>query len=192
MTPPDAEQYPGFEQEEEVPSRFHALREYAKSIGLALGVALVLRFFFVEAFALPVGNSNLLYDVAPDDHVFVLKPIYLFSPPSRGDVLLFSRAGEHYFSRVLGLPGERIDVSSAGTRVDGTLLPEPYVLVRGTTSYSLIVPERHVFVMADNRAAPQAGSTYWGAIPYDEIVGKFWVRWWPWRRIGRIKLPEQP
>jgi signal peptidase I len=177
-------------EQDEKPER-SKLRQYAESISIAVFVALVLRVFVVEAFQLPEANANLLYDTAPFDHLFVVKPAYLFSPPARGDLILFSRGGHDYISRVVGLPGERIDVSSAGVRINGHLHRERYVLTQGLSSYTVVVPDRNVFVMADNRAASFAGSLYWGAIPFDEIRGKYWLRWWPWRRIGTVKLPPE-
>jgi len=148
--------------------------------------------FFIEAFTMPEDTATLIYDTAANDHCFVLKPAYLFSPPARGDLILLSRSGLDLVSRVVGLPGERIEVSPAGLRINGQLKSERHLLLQRLTPYSVVVPDKHVFVLPDNRAVARgAGSSYWGAIPYDEIKGKYTFRWWPWARIGWIKAPEE-
>ena len=170
-------------------------RQYIKIIMTSIIAAAALKTFFLESFSVTRSTSELLYDTSHDDHLFLLKPAYLFSSPARGDLISFSWRGERRISRIVGLPGETVDISPGGTRIDGKLLKEPYALVYGLSTYRVIVPKRHVFVEPDNRAMLVGkyirGSAYWGAIPYDEIGGKYWLRYRPLRRIGFIKQPRE-
>jgi signal peptidase I len=123
-------------------ARKSAARQYAESIGLALAVALLLRAFVVEAFQIPSGSMIPTLDVG--DHIFVSKFSYAvgipftnakiaeFGKPKRGDVIVFKYPPDQnvdYIKRVMGLPGETIEVRHNEVFIDGRslareLLPE--------------------------------------------------------------------
>lgn len=113
-------------------ARKSTTREYAESIGVALAVALLLRAFVVEAFQIPSGSMIPTLEVG--DHIFVSKFAYSigipftntkiveFKPPARGDVIVFKypRGQEtDYIKRVIGLPGDRIEVRNNVVIVNG-------------------------------------------------------------------------
>jgi signal peptidase I len=124
-------------------ARKSAARQYAESIGLALAVALLLRAFVVEAFQIPSGSMIPTLDVG--DHIFVSKFSYAvgipftnakiaeFGKPKRGDVIVFKYPPDQnvdYIKRVMGLPGETIEVRHNEVFINGgplarELLPEP-------------------------------------------------------------------
>jgi signal peptidase I len=113
-------------------ARKSAARQYAESIGLALGVALLLRAFVVEAFQIPSGSMIPTLEVG--DHIFVSKFSYavgipftnakiaLLGTPKRGDIIVFKYPPDQsvdYIKRVVGLPGETIEVRHNEVFIDG-------------------------------------------------------------------------
>jgi signal peptidase I len=113
-------------------ARKSATRQYAESIGLALGVALLLRAFVVEAFQIPSGSMIPTLEVG--DHIFVSKFAYAISipfsnakiaelgKPKRGDIIVFKYPPDQnidYIKRVMGLPGETLEVRHNEVFIDG-------------------------------------------------------------------------
>jgi len=115
-------------------------REYAESIGVAVAVALVLRFFVIEAFKIPSGS--MIPTLAIGDHIFVAKYAYgpllprsdtrLYErlPPARGDVMVFKfpeNKDQDFIKRVIALPGDTLEVVSGRPVINGWLVPSCYV-----------------------------------------------------------------
>jgi signal peptidase I len=116
------------------------LREYTESIGFAIAVALVLRFFVIEAFKIPTGS--MIPTLMVGDHIFVAKYAYgpllprsdsrLYSrlPPERGDVMVFKfpeKKDQDFIKRTIALPGDRLEVVDGRPIINGMLLPHCYV-----------------------------------------------------------------
>jgi signal peptidase I len=121
-------------------ARKSAARQYAESIGLALGVALLLRAFVVEAFQIPSGSMIPTLEVG--DHIFVSKFSYavgipftnakiaLLGTPKRGDIIVFKYPPDQsvdYIKRVVGLPGETIEVRHNEVFIDGRPMAREHV-----------------------------------------------------------------
>jgi signal peptidase I len=187
--------------------RKSTLREYFESIVIAVILALFIRTFVVQAFKIPTGSmeNNLLIG----DHLLVNK--FVFGPTEsrlerallpvgqvkRGDVIVFKYPEEpdrDFIKRVIGLPGETLELREKKVYINGTPLDEPYVhflqppsaesALHETTSYDVrerygpvTVPADHYFVMGDNRDNSQ-DSRYWGFLPRDYIKGKALVIYW--------------
>jgi len=183
------------------------IREYFESIVIAVILALFIRTFVVQAFKIPTGSmeENLLIG----DHLLVNK--FIFAPTAtaierallpvksinRGDVIVFKYPEEpdrDFIKRVIGLPGESVEVREKKVYVNGTALDEPYahyLLPVSTasefhevTSFDVrerygpvTVPSGHYFVMGDNRDNSQ-DSRYWGFLPRDYVKGKALVIYW--------------
>jgi signal peptidase I len=183
------------------------IREYFESIVIAVILALFIRTFVVQAFKIPTGSmeENLLIG----DHLLVNK--FIFAPAAtpierallpvksinRGDVIVFKYPEEpdrDFIKRVIGLPGESVEVREKKVYVNGTALDEPYahyLLPVSTasefhevTSFDVrerygpvTVPSDHYFVMGDNRDNSQ-DSRYWGFLPRDYVKGKALVIYW--------------
>jgi len=113
-------------------ARKSTLREYAESIGVAIAVALLLRAFVVEAFQIPSGSMIPTLEVG--DHIFVSKfsyglsipftdtKILQYGQPARGDVIVFKFPNDHstdYIKRVVGLPGDAVEVRQGQLYVNG-------------------------------------------------------------------------
>ena len=183
------------------------VREYFESIVIAVVLALFIRTFVVQAFKIPTGSmeNNLLIG----DHLLVNK--FVFGPSAsglerallpmgtirRGDVVVFKYPEEperDYIKRVVGLPGETIELKAKKIHINGTPLDEPYVhfleppgmgvnaheitLVDVRERYGPVtVPPNQYFVMGDNRDNSQ-DSRYWGFLPRDYVKGKALVIYW--------------
>ena len=182
-------------------------REYFESIVIAVILALFIRTFIVQAFKIPTGSmeQNLLIG----DHLlvnkFVLGPtasglertLLPIGTVKRGDVVVFKYPEEperDFIKRVIGLPGETIEVREKKVSINGTPLDEWYTHFlepAGSSSefheitsfdvrerYGPVkVPENQYFVMGDNRDNSQ-DSRYWGFLPRDYIKGKALVIYW--------------
>jgi signal peptidase I len=184
------------------------VREYFESIVIAVILALFIRTFVVQAFKIPTGSmeNNLLIG----DHLLVNKFVYgptatgieekilPIQPIRRLDVLVFKYPEEpdrDFIKRVIGLPGETIELKNKKVFVNGQPLDEPYVQFLepptdpqpGDADFTdfdvrrrygpVTVPANHYFVMGDNRDNSQ-DSRYWGFLPRDYIKGKALMIYW--------------
>ena len=187
-------------------STFHksTVREYFESIVIAVILALFVRTFVVQAFKIPTGSmeNNLLIG----DHLLVNKFIFGPEPTAleravlpirnirRGDIVVFKYPDEpqrDFIKRVIGLPGETIELRNKKVFVDGRELNEPYVHfleasheASEVTSFDVRerygpvqVPDGQYFVMGDNRDNSQ-DSRYWGFLPRHYVKGKALVIYW--------------
>jgi signal peptidase I len=183
------------------------LREYFESIVIAVILALFIRTFVVQAFKIPTGSmeNNLLIG----DHLLVNKMVYApamsgierallpTSSIKRGDVIVFKYPEEpdrDFIKRVIGLPGETLEVREKKVYINGKPLDEPYVHFLQPPSSSsewsevtsfdvrerygpVTVPADQYFMMGDNRDNSQ-DSRYWGFLPRDLVKGKALVIYW--------------
>lgn len=93
---------------------------------------------------------------------------------------------EYYVKRIIGLPGDHVEMRSGFVYINGGLLDEQYPVIRDTTDTSFEVPEKSVLVLGDNRP-DSYDSRFWGFVPYDSIVGRAVAIYWPLSRAGSIK-----
>ena len=107
-------------------------------------------------------------------------------PPKRGEVIVFRfprDPSKDFVKRVIGLPGEEVEIRSGMTYIDGSPLEEPYLTVRDDSTLGPITMKgKEYFVMGDNRRSSN-DSRAWGAVPEQNVVGKVWLIYWPFSRI---------
>ena len=184
--------------------RKSTLREYFESIVIAVILALFVRTWVVQAFKIPTGSmeNNLLIG----DHLLVNK--FVFGPTAssvdravlpvrdirRGDIVVFKYPDEperDFIKRVIGLPGDTLELKSKKVYVNGQPLDEPYVhFLTPTTEGAEVtsqdvrerygpvtVPNDQYFVMGDNRDN-SSDSRVWGTVQHDFIKGKALIVWW--------------
>jgi signal peptidase I len=182
--------------------------EWIAVIGGALVVALVIKTFLIQAFYIPSGSMEPTLDIG--DRVLVNKLSYRLHDVNRGDLVVFeanegagdcgqpvseaaaaeSESGiKDLIKRVIGLPGDEIDLRDNQVLIDGHVLEEPYLpegtvtAPTGSIEFPFTVPEGCVFVMGDNRTDSR-DSRIFGPIDEDQIVGRAFVRVWPLGDIG--------
>jgi len=117
-----------------------------------------------------------------------------FREPQRGDVVVFhawhSAGEEDYIKRVVGLPGDVVEIRDGGVYLNGSRYDEPY-LDQSTQSTlgPTVVPEGTYFVLGDNRGN-SSDSRLFGPLPEGKIVGRAWLRYWPPEVAGFVGKPE--
>ncbi len=137
------------------------------------------------------------YDVNWTSHLFGNKGsdpqmVSLFHPPQRGDIIVFQYpldTSKDYIKRVIGLPGESVQIKKKdGVYVNGKKLDEPYIkeLADYPDTNPVTVPPNSVFVLGDNRNN-SSDSHIWGFVPYENIIGKAWLCYWPTQYWGFIQ-----
>ena len=105
-----------------------AFREYAEAIIMALILALFIRTFIVQAFKIPSGSMEETLQIG--DHILVNKFLYRFSRPKLSDVIVFKYPWEEnrdFIKRIVGLPGDQVEIQNQQVFVNGRLLEEPYI-----------------------------------------------------------------
>lgn len=130
--------------------------------------------------------------------VLVNKLAYRIGSPSRGDVIVFRNpynTDEDYIKRVIALPGDTIEIRNQDILINGVVQKEPYpqnMLLPNTYFGPVQVPPDHLFVMGDNRPNSRDSRSF-GALPEDLVIGKTWVRVFPFSDFGPIaKYDLQP
>ena len=115
--------------------------------------------------------------------------------PRRGDVIVFlypRNPKKDFVKRVIGLPGDKVEIRQGVVYVNGLRLEEPYPVIPDTSSMPpKTVPEGHLFVLGDNRPN-SSDSRFWGMLPMDHVIGKAWVVYWPPQRWGLVRFPRPP
>jgi signal peptidase I len=185
------------------------VREYAEAAVIAVILALLIRTFVVQAFKIPSGSMEPTLLVG--DHILVNKFIYgvkipfirntliPISKPQRDDVIVFiypHDTSKDYIKRVVGLPGDRIEIFDRKININGTLYDDKhgvYAEVRNEGSLNMakkrnrpiIVPENHLFVMGDNRDH-SSDSRVWGFVPLKSVKGKAFIIYWSWPHWKRF------
>lgn len=170
------------------------LREAAETIVLAVVLFLLLQLV-VRNFRI-LGDS-MLPTLETGQFVLVERVSYWFSAPRRGDVVIFEypRAPqEDFIKRIIGLPGETVEIEGGSVYINGNLLVEPYLAGQPTLTYRpirLTLGPDEYFVMGDNRAA-SSDSRSWGPLPRRNIIGRAWLCYWPPSRWGVIRRATYP
>ena len=180
-------------------------REYTEAILIALVLAFIIRSFIVQAFKIPSGS--MIPTLLVGDHILVNKFIFgpqvpftkirLFSlqKPKRGEVVVFLEPTERkkdFIKRVIGLPGETIQVINRKVHINGKPLNDEdfayYAnsrFVRGLDNFGpLKVPEDSYFMMGDNREN-SSDSRVWGPVPFELMKGKAFMIYWSWNGPDR-------
>lgn len=192
--------------------------EYSEMLIVAIVLALIIRSFVVQPFRIPSGS--MMNTLLNGDYLlvtrfnyaikipFVDKEILRTGEPGHGDVIVFKYpkdVSQDYIKRVVGLPGDTIEIRNKQLFRNGRLVKEPYV--RHSSPWSrdaeagmapITVPEDKYFVLGDNRD-DSADSRVWGFVPRDNIHGKAWIIYWSWgswsdirwSRIGTLLYPDE-
>jgi signal peptidase I len=155
------------------------LREVVETVVLTLVI-----FFLIQTVVrnFRVVGTSMEPNLHTGEYLIVDKISYRLSPPQRGDVIVFEppvNAEGDYVKRIIGLPGELVEVRNGQILINGKPIKEPYVV--RPASYSMdarrVGPDE-LFVLGDNRNM-SSDSHSWGMLPMDKVVGKALVSYWP-------------
>ena len=115
---------------------------------------------------------------------------FAIHPPRRGEVIVFrfpKDLSKDFVKRVIGLPGEEVEVVSGTPYIDGVPMVEPYLKSSDrSNSSALLLGDGEYFVMGDNRRSSN-DSRNWGAVPEENILGKVWVAYWPFTQAKLLE-----
>jgi signal peptidase I len=185
------------------PKRKSTIREYTEAILIALLLALFIRTFVVQAFKIPSGSMKNTLLIG--DHILVNKFIYgVKNPlngntwipvkePKRKDIIVFRypvNPSQDYIKRVIGIPGDRVEIKDKKVYVNGKPQDEKYAIfldnkiIPGNlqTRDNLeptIVPNDSLFVMGDNRDNSY-DSRFWNFVNLKAVKGKAFILYWSW------------
>lgn len=170
--------------------------ELLKTLVSAAVLAVGIRACVAEARFIP--SESMLPTLEIDDRLIVEKISYRFHKPERGDVVVFSPTDtlkkqdykEAFIKRVIGIPGDTVEVKQGYVYVNNDKLTEKYIFDKPNYSYGPIkVPQEQYLVLGDNRNNSY-DSHYWGFVPRKNLIGRASVRFWPPKRVG--SLNEKP
>lgn len=172
------------------------LRDVLTTILLAAVVYFGLRFT-VQDFV--VRQSSMEPNFHEGQRVLVNKLVFKFHPPQRGDVIILHPPTSNdpnaipFIKRVIGLPGETVDIRNGVVRINGVALNETYIAEPPNYTYHTVVSAKNYFVLGDNRANSDDSHRGW-TVPVENVVGKAWLTIWPlsrWGIVNNFGLPAQ-
>jgi len=166
------------------------IKEIFTTVLLAFILALLIRTYVVEARVIPSGS--MLPTIQQWDRVLVNKLVYNFKEPERGDIIVFEapvNMGENqdFIKRVIGLPGETVEIKKGKVYINGKPLEEDYILEAPNYDFGPVkVPPDCLFVLGDNRNASYDSHLWNVWLHIDKVKGEAFLRYWPPNRIGLV------
>ncbi len=141
-----------------------------------------------------VSGESMLPTLYNEDHLIVDKLSYHFREPKRYEIVVFPfkyKEDTYYIKRIIGLPGETVQIVDGYVYIDGELLGETYgrevMADSGIAESPITLGEDEYFVLGDNRnRSSDSRDASVGVLNRDDLLGRAWVRIWPLKRIGVI------
>jgi signal peptidase I len=166
--------------------------EWVKALGIAVVIAFGIRMLLFAPII--VDGESMLPTLENKERLIVNKAIYFIAEPNRGDILVFhATENKDWIKRVIGEPGDVVEVRDDNLYVNDEIVDEPYLDVSKSISSGIltndfyeVVPEGHIFVMGDNRQNSRDSRSI-GSIPIDSVVGRAEVVIWPVKGIRLVK-----
>lgn len=177
--------------------------EWIKALLIAFGLAAMIRIFLFTPIL--VDGVSMMPTLADGDKMLVNKIGYSIGEPERFDIVVFHAPEEKdYIKRIIGLPGDTLEYRDDILYINGEAIEESYLdeykaeisELAGaplTEDFTLeektqmkVVPEGHVFVLGDNRRKSK-DSRMIGVVPFDEIIGKTNLIFWPMKDFGFVE-----
>lgn len=166
--------------------------EIVKVVLISLAIILPVRMFLIQPFY--VEGASMEPNFFDSEYLIVDEISYRFTEPARGEVIVFRNpkdTREYYIKRIIGLPGEKIEVKDGKVFVNDQELDEQDYIKDLVTEEPLVLTlgEDEYFVLGDNRMVSYDSRRFKG-LPEKYIIGKVWVRGWPLDRISTFNTPE--
>ncbi len=155
------------------------LREVVETAVLTLVIFLIVRLAFQN---FRIEGHSMEPNLHHGQFLIVNKLVYYLHPPERGDVVVFhspQNPRKDFIKRVVGLPGEEVEIREGRVFVNDVRLEETYIARPSNPSWGPeVVGEFEYFVLGDNRSN-SSDSRNWGMLDGDAVIGKAWISYWP-------------
>ena len=169
------------------------IRVWTRDLLIAIGLALVIIVFLYQP--VKVEGTSMAPLLSDQERIFINKFVYRFEPIQRGDVVVFWYPLDHsksFIKRVVGLPGEAVEIRQGAVYVNGKIVPEPYVppQYEDLSDYGpMRVPKDNYFVMGDHRISSN-DSRVFGPVASRFIYGRAVFAYWPVDHFGSLSTTE--
>ncbi len=179
--------------------------DLVETMAISFSIFLVVYLFFLQPHQ--VNGQSMVPNFQSGEHVLTDKVTYKMRDPQRGEIVVFHAppdancpegTGCDFIKRILGVPGDTLEVKENAVWVNGEKLPEPYIpsdfpILPGnaTKGKSVYLGPNEFFVSGDNRPY-SSDSRAWGAITKDEIIGRVFFRYWPPSAISTVVKADYP
>ena len=166
------------------------IRIWVRDILISLSIAAVVIVFLCQP--VKVEGTSMLPQLAHDQRIFVNKFLYRIDSVERGDVIVFKfpeDPSRSYIKRVVGLPGDTVEIRTGGVHINGEAYREPHVpqAYRDRASHPAVtVPAGEYYVLGDHRNTSNDSRT-WGTVAETFITGKAVFAYWPPDRFGVVR-----
>lgn len=168
-----------------------AMLHWARDLVLSVLIAIAVILFLFQP--VKVEGTSMMPSLVDQERIFINKFIYRFGlgEVERGDLVVFWFPGDptkSYIKRIIGLPGDTVEISAGQVLVNGQRLQEDYVPAEyrdRQTRPPVTVPAEHYYVLGDHRSSSN-DSRNWGPVGRDQIYGKAVFVYWPLEKLGPI------
>jgi signal peptidase I len=178
--------------EKQKKSNWQSFWELARFALVAIIIVIPIRIFIAQPFI--VSGSSMVPTFQDGQYLIVDEISYIVGTPHRDDVVVFRNPNNtkiFFIKRIIGLPGETVDVNSAQNQVtitnaehpNGFQLDQSFIKNTGGIDGHFVLGDNEYFVMGDNRPA-SSDSRYWGAVPKNLMIGRVLFRLLPFNKIG--------
>jgi len=165
----------------------HEWYDLLETIIFAFILAFIIKSLILQISYIPTGS--MIPTLNEREAVLVLRIPYYFREPKRGEIIVFKYPEDptkEYVKRLIGLPGDKVEIKNGVVYINDKPLEEPYVKNKSSDNYGPVtVPHDSYFVLGDNRPV-SVDSRYWGFVPKKNLVGKAVFLLWPPKRIGLV------
>jgi signal peptidase I len=185
---------------------FGCLFEIVETLVLTLIIFLVIQTFVAQPYK--VQQQSMEHTLEPDQYVLVDKLTPRWDDYSRGDIVVFNppsdwaqEDGTPFIKRVIGLPGDTVDIRDGDVFINGTKINEPYLYstapgappqpTTASNESRWVIPSGEVFLMGDHRQN-SADSRVFGPVEESNVIGRAWLRYWPLNVFGILPTPTYP
>jgi signal peptidase I len=182
------------------------LFEVVETLVLTIVIFLGIQTFVAQPYKVQQGSMETT--LLPDQYVLVDKLTPRWAPYTRGDIVVFdppetwsSGGNVPFIKRVIGLPGDTVELRNGKVYVNDIELEEPYIFEEGGVPQTTdpqaggptdwLVPEGELLVMGDHRQ-DSADSRSFGPIEVGHVIGRAWLRYWPFDTFGILPTPAHP
>jgi signal peptidase I len=169
------------------------IRVWTRDLLIAIGLALVIIVFLYQP--VKVEGTSMAPLLSDQERIFINKFVYRFEPIQRGDVVVFWYPLDHsksFIKRVVGLPGETVEIRQGAVYVNGKIVPEPYVppQYEDLSDFGPVRVEKDkYFVMGDHRISSN-DSRVFGSVGSQFIYGRAVFAYWPVDHFGSLSTTE--